>query len=143
MYGPITGLKWGCWKTQCVEEDLKFHNTELTTEVLPRAEESECNLILSRSVVFLNLYDAIANNGILDCIERNTPIIVNRSASSEEYLGKDYPLFYESNNSYDEILKLFSDENILKGHKYLCNLNKSKLNIDIFIKSIKDIIQNI
>jgi len=134
-----------CYKTQSLTEDLKHHNSTLSCEVLPMLPDDICNQILSQSIVFLNLYDAIANNGILDCIERNTPVIVNRFPSSEEYLGKEYPLFYEnSDHPTEEIINLFSDEKILEGHNYLCNLDKSKFDINIFMRSIEKIanIQN-
>lgn len=129
-----------CYKTQSLMKDLEYHNSTLSCKVLPMLPDDTCNQILSQSIVFLNLYDAIANNGILDCIERNTPVIVNRSPSSEEYLGKEYPLFYENSDHHtEEIMNLFSDEKILEGHNYLRNLDKSKFDINIFMRSIEKI----
>jgi len=46
--------------------------------------------------VFLNLIEAGGCTTVIECISRNTPIIINRLESLEEYLGKSYPLFYES-----------------------------------------------
>jgi hypothetical protein len=139
MFGSLKSTQPYCYKHQAFEEDLKYHKSTLSCEVLPMLSDQECNNILSKSIVFLNLYDAVANNGILDCIERCTPVIVNRSPSSEEYLGKDYPLFYNNNSSREEILTLFRDKRIIKAHKYLLNLDKTKFSINKFMNSIKKI----
>ncbi|MFC1680522.1 tetratricopeptide repeat protein [Pseudomonadota bacterium] len=50
--------------------------------------------LLSENVIFLKLHAASANNAIIECIARGTPVLVNRLPAVEEYLGSDYPLFY-------------------------------------------------
>jgi hypothetical protein len=52
--------------------------------------------MLSCNIVFLDLYDSSANNTIVECIVRNTPLIVNRHPAVVEYLGKDYPLYFDT-----------------------------------------------
>ena len=66
--------------------------------------EKEYDDILCSSVVFINLIDSVVNNTVLECIERNTPIIVNRNPSIEEYIGKDYPLFFDEISDVSELL---------------------------------------
>lgn len=61
--------------------------------------------ILSESVVYTNLYDSSANNTIIECIARHTPIIVNNIPASVEYLGPDYPLFFHNISEIPELLK--------------------------------------
>ena len=50
--------------------------------------------MFTNSVVFADIIDGVANNTILECIYFNTPIIIRRTESSEEYLGSEYPLFF-------------------------------------------------
>lgn len=90
--------------------------------------------LLSQNIVFINLVDAAAVNTILECIVRNTPILVNRLPATEEYLGKDYPLFYDN---YDHAYELLSDlKNIRKGYKYLMRIDKSKFDKNCFINDL-------
>ncbi len=84
-------------------------------------------------IVFLDLKDASVNNTVLECIARSTPLIVNRHPAVEEYLGVDYPLFYES---LDQVEELSKDISVLKAMDYLNNMDKSFLSIDRMIDSI-------
>ena len=66
---------------------------------------------MSESVVFLDLYDSIANNAVVECISRQTPILVNPIDSVVEYLGKDYPFYYYS---LDEAAEKLEDDDLIK-----------------------------
>lgn len=94
--------------------------------------------LLKTSVVFLNLIDAAAVNTIIECIARNTPVVVNRLPATEEYLGRDYPLFY---NDIDEVKNLLTNKRILKAHKYLKNMDKTQFSIGYFLRMVNQIIQ--
>lgn len=89
--------------------------------------------ILCKNVVFLDLYDVAACNTVLECIVRYTPIIINRLPANEEYLGKDYPGFY---NSLEEAAELINTK-LKEIHEYLKMLDKSHLSVSNFIESIK------
>ena len=119
-----------------IEYDEEYFSSKLdggflqSVEVKVVADEEYENL-LERNVVFLNLYDASANNVVVECIVRNTPLVINRLAALEEYLGKDYPLFYDS---MEEAQQLLFDLDLLKiGHKYLVDLDKNDLTLSYFL----------
>jgi hypothetical protein len=77
----------------------------------------EYDEILSSSVVLCLLYATAANNLVLECIARHTPIIINPLPSVVEYLGEEYPL-YASNVEMADLL--LSDQNrILAASEYL------------------------
>ncbi len=97
--------------------------------------------ILSRYVVFIKLFDASAVNTLIECIVRNTPIIINKLPAIIEYLGEDYPLYYNNIEDVPLLLKrrLFNNK-IKKAHKYLKNMNKDFLKIDNFLNSLYKII---
>ena len=82
------------------------------------------------------MFDAAANNTILECIIRNTPIIVNKLPPIIDYLGEDYPLYFKD---LDEIPNLLTNKKILAAHNYLTKMEKKDLSIDFFTKKIMEI----
>lgn len=127
-----------CYKLKAYLTDLEHNNCKPSVPVLPFLEAEQCNEILSGSVVFLNLYDAVANNGVIDCIERKTPLFVNRLPSVEEYLGKDYPLFYDS--IYD-VKGMF--DRIEDASDYLGNIREEpRFKIETLESTINEIYSN-
>jgi hypothetical protein len=79
------------------------------------------------------MHDVSACNTMLECIMNNVPVLTNRLPASEEYLGKDYTLFYES---IDEANNLLTPEKILEAHVYLKNKDKSKFEIEYFCNEL-------
>ncbi len=76
----------------CVEQVHWQENVRF----LEHLSNDDFDSLLTRSVVFVDLIDCSANNVVIDCIARATPLLVNRRPALEEYLGRDYPLFYDS-----------------------------------------------
>ena len=115
----------------------KFSNIDNNIKIIHELKDSEYKKIFSSSCIFCDLADSVANNVVLECIKYNTPIVVKRIPSVEEYLGVDYPLFF---NDISE-LKEFTDEEklnkkIIKAHKYLLQMNKKPFMIDTFSNKI-------
>jgi glycosyltransferase involved in cell wall biosynthesis len=89
---------------------------------------------LSENIVFICLYDASANNTIIECIARNTPILINPIEAVKEYLGENYPLYYHSLEEAAE--KSVNFDLIYKTHQYLINHPiKHKFTGKYFLKS--------
>jgi hypothetical protein len=90
--------------------------------------------LLSENIVFLDLFDASANNAIIECIARNTPILINPIEPVVEYLGKDYPFYF---NSLEEAaIKAENMDLVRETHHYLANHPwKNKLTGSYFRKS--------
>ena len=89
--------------------------------------------LLSMNIVFLDLIDSSANNAIIECIVRNTPVVVNKLAPVVEYLGKDYPLYFETLEEADNKL---SDLSLIKeAHEYLVEMPKGDLTREAFLHS--------
>ena len=87
--------------------DLDHINDNGTVTKVPRLSNEEYDRLFERALVFLNLFDAPANTTVLECIARGTPLLVNRLPGLVEYLGVDYPLFYDS---LSEAAALLDDE---------------------------------
>lgn len=101
-------------------------------EYIPDAEYDQ---LLSQNIVYLDLYDSSANNAIIECIVRNTPVLVNPLPAVKEYLGEDYPFYFEDRQEaaqkaedYDLIEKTF---NYLKSSVLKENLTENR-----FIESL-------
>jgi hypothetical protein len=97
----------------------------------------EYDKLLSENIVFIELFDAAANNTIVECIARNTPILVNKLPGVVDYLGEEYPLYF---NNLDDIHDLLTYKNIENTYLYLKNLNKDFLDVKHFTKNFVNII---
>lgn len=91
--------------------------------------------LLSENIVFLDLYDSSANNAIIECIARNTPILINPIEPVVEYLGKGYPLYFES---LEEATSKAEDMELIRAaHNFLVDHPlKTKLTGDYFRESV-------
>lgn len=88
--------------------------------------------MLADFVVFLDLVDAAAVNTVLECIVRNTPLIINKIPGTVNLLGNDYPLYYES----EEDLKKINFTKIIQTNTYLKKINKDKYKINYFVNDL-------
>jgi len=87
------------------------------------------DVLLSENVVVIELLDASANNVVIECIARSTPIVVNRHPAVVEYLGDGYPLYFSDPG---EIPGLLNEERVVSAHMYLESLDKSWLSAEAF-----------
>ena len=96
--------------------------------------------LLSKNIVFLNLVDASACNTLIECVVRNTPILINRLPAVEEVLGYKYPLYYDT---IEDASFLLTQENINQAHSYLVSLDKMNYTMKYFINSFEQKIKKI
>ena len=89
--------------------------------------------MMCENVVFLDLHDCCACNTVVDCIVRNTPLLVRKMEGVVDYLGKDYPLYYESIAEAE--VKIQDIALIGKTTEYMSNLKiKEKMTLDSFVE---------
>ena len=112
-------------------DTLKKNN--LSVQIINRLDNNQYDNLLSDNIVFIDLIEASACNTLIECIVRNTPILINPLPSVVERLGKDYPMYW---NDYTDIYNLLKYENIKKTHEYLKNLDKSCYTFDYWVESI-------
>jgi len=89
--------------------------------------------MLSKNVVVMEFFTCSATNGLLDCLVRNTPLIVNRHPAVVEYLGEDYPLYFDNPEEIPGLV-----EQAVEGHRYMKNMNKEFLKPINFINKLLD-----
>jgi GR25 family glycosyltransferase involved in LPS biosynthesis len=92
------------------------------TNILGRMTYAEYNELLSKNIGFLDVIESSANNAVLDCISRNTPLLAVRHPAVVEYLGYEYPLYFET---LAQAHRLANDQGaILAAHEYLTQYDK-------------------
>jgi hypothetical protein len=119
------------------KNNIVKNNDMSSVNIVHEVTGEEYSNIFKNTCIFADIVDCIANNTILECIKFNTPIIVRRSKSAEEYLGVNYPLFFTDN----EELSFLKEESFLldlifEAHYYLKNLNKTNIELNTFNKKI-------
>jgi hypothetical protein len=113
----------------------KNHNS---VKVVDKLSNSDYDALLAENIIFLNLVDCSAVNTVIECIVRNTPLVVNRHPALEEILGKDYPGFY---SSLDEASALCSSLlSIERMHHHMKTLDKTRYMLENFIKDFQEIV---
>ncbi len=111
-----------------------LERNEKSVQVIPMLDNNAYDVMLTNSVVFLNLVDASAVNTVLECVARNTPIIVNRLPAVEEVLGVDYPGFYT--RMHDASLLCTNITQIARMHMHLTRLDKDALKLARFVSNV-------
>ena len=135
------------YKKQKETFDLKCKNTgeEVNGNVIVHRHlaNQEFDNYMTTTCGFLDLLDTSANNGVTDCISRNIPLLINWHPAIVEYLGEDYPLYYNTIESANK--KINNIELIKEAHFYLKALDKSKFDINTFITEFQatNIYQNL
>lgn len=111
----------------------EFAENTIRYSHLPNDEYDD---LLSENVVFLNLFDASANNAVIECIARATPLLINPHPAVVEYLGEEYPFYYET---FEEAARKACDASLVDhAHEYLkvCDTRR-KLSFDYFAASFE------
>ena len=108
---------------------------EARVEILPFAPPQEYDQLLAENVVFCHLFATSANNVVIECIARNTPIVINPLPAIVEYLGADYPLYFDS---LEEAASKAEDLQLVESaHQYLTRLPKEWLSALYFRASLQ------
>jgi hypothetical protein len=110
---------------------------ERPVEILEKLDDKTYDDLLKTSIIFIKLLDASAVNTIIEAIVRNTPVLVNPLDAVVEYLGKDYPFYY---NTLEEASKKANDPYLIrKAYFYLKKKDKTFLKIETFIQSLRSL----
>lgn len=104
------------------------------THVIHHLPDDEYDDFLSMNIAFIDLYDSSANNAIIECIARTTPLLVNPLPAVKEYLGADYPMYF--NTLEEAAAKALDTSLILETHQYLKSCEtRQKLSGEFFLDS--------
>jgi len=105
-------------------------------EHLPYLDAAGFDRLLSENLVFLDLFDSVCNNTVIECIVRDTPVLINRLPCVEEYLGKEYPLYFAD---LDDASRMAADKGrLLAAHRHLHALPKEPYTPEYFRRTLAE-----
>ena len=107
---------------------------------LLRYDDQEYDNWLSSAVAVVEYFDLNASIFLLECLTRNTPVAINKHPAAEEYLGKDYPLFYDD---YREIPGLLNMDCVYAAHRYLSEYPKDDLEWNVFVRMVSQFARHV
>jgi len=108
-----------------------------SVKFIDHLDNNDYDVLLSHNIVFLDLYDTSANNAVIECIARGTPLLINRHPATIEYLGEKYPFYFDSLKEANE--KLNNIDLIRDTHQYLMTFDKRKqITIEYFKQQFKE-----
>lgn len=111
-------------------------NYAQNTREIIHVPDLEYDDLLCQNLAFVQLYDANANNVVVECIARATPLLINRLPAVVEYLGEDYPMYFT--NLAEAAEKALDTSLIFDTHNYLKNLEiRDKLTAEYFLSSFE------
>ena len=107
-----------------------------SVKLIDHLSNNDYDTLLTENIVFLDLYDSSANNAIIECIARATPILINKHPAVIEYLGEEYPFYFKD---YDDVSYKLNDIDLIKStHQYLLNFPLRKnIMIETFISDFE------
>lgn len=117
--------------------DEEIHSNEWdTVETISYQETDKYDQMLSDNLVFMDFYDVSASNLVVECMIRNTPILIRKHNAVIDYLGSEYPFYFESLAEASE--KVRSLQTINDTFCYLSSLDKTRLTKNYFRNSITE-----
>ena len=132
---------------------IDYESYDITTnEFTYKVNQNNINLIIENSknsfieniksnIVFLYIEPYTKTDKIILLIEYNIPFFINKTSSTIEYLGSDYPLYYEN---IEDLESKINDNEICSllenGYKYLKEMNKKHMSYEYFNSIIMSLI---
>lgn len=118
-----------------------------SVEFIEHINNLEYDKLLCENVIFIFLDDASAVNTVLECVVRNTPLIVNKHPAVVEILGNNYPLYVSNvKNNYGMIMMevdalLREESNIVNAHECMKNINTKMIEISSFVADFENVMK--
>ncbi len=134
-----TNLLYTWLNSECITYNIELSNEEKNTvNIYYTNNYLEYDSLLTNNIIVIHLINASANNAILELMSMNIPFFVNRLPAVEEYIGKDYPLYF---SDIQEIENIIHNQDLLielyeSAYKYLRSLSKKDITIEHFSSEI-------
>lgn len=106
-----------------------------TVKILEHLDNDDYDDLLAANIVFIQLTQASAINSCIECVVRNTPILVNPLPAVVELLGDHYPFYY---NTLAQAAEKANDIALIaETYEYLTKLDKTDLMLDYFLNEFQ------
>ena len=126
-----------------IVDELKHHDLQLSDGnvwVVRKFLDNQKYIdIFTSTVGFAYYYDCAASNSILEHIMSYSPVVINKIPPIVEYLGEDYPMYYE-NISHNLDQYLLDKNFIQETSDYLKQQSQKKeFTIEYFCESVNEL----
>jgi hypothetical protein len=107
------------WTENYLQHEINIFGDHRDPNVtmLSMVPNDQYDQLLSSSVVLCLMFATAANNVVVECIARGTPLLINPLPAAVEYLGLDYPLYVSDEAEAAHFLN--APTRILAAHEYL------------------------
>tara|TARA_B110000008_G_C16975010_1_gene565473 strand:+ start:2412 stop:4769 length:2358 start_codon:yes stop_codon:yes gene_type:complete len=137
----LPGGKSTAEQYNALRNEAKYLNYNInidTVKIYNTSSYLEYDNLLINNIIIIPLWNASANNSILECIHMNIPAFVTRLPATEEYLGKEYPMFF---TNISEVEYIINNKNLLhktytKTHNYMKMMDKSDIQVNVFYSEL-------
>ena len=139
-------------KERAIIEQLRQrgHAPELINSFQPpsvapfMSNEAYDTFVLSH-VIIVDLRSASANNGVLEMLVRGAPFFVNRLPAVVEYLGEDYPLFFETPTDIEAVISSpeIMHETFIRAREHMLRIDLRKYTHEKFASDVLKIANGI
>ena len=121
-----------------IKEIRRWHREPYTNvDEMYNISNEEYDKLFSKNIVYLDMYDSSANNAVIECIARATPLLINPIPAVVEYLGTSYPFYFRS---FDEAIDKLEDIELIHfTHEYLKSFSiREKMKGEEFLKDFQE-----
>lgn len=120
------------------ECDAEGTSDDFSGVYIERVENDQYDRMFTNNLIFLKILKSSANNAIVECMARNTPVVVNRDPAIVEYLGEKYPLFYDTLEQAQTMI--FDFDLIEQAHRYMVdNKLSDRVRFENFLQSFREV----
>lgn len=130
-------LRWAAMR----DAKLRRARTQRAVDDVPRLDAEAYDERMARGVCMTKLFGAAANNVVVECMARDTPLLVNRLPEVEWYLGQEYPLFFDSQDLDQAARNVYDEKRVLAAHEYLRDRDHSWMDADAFAAQVLDFVE--
>jgi hypothetical protein len=136
LSGRTTEWSYIMLREECNEFNISISNEERNRVSIQQLSNEDYDTLLGNSYVIIDLYDASANNALIECIARNIPCFVSRIPAVIDYIGSDYPLLFTELSELEAMLG--NKPLIREAYQYLVDHPelKERLTMESFIRDI-------
>lgn len=116
-----------------------------SVEIRKYTSLSEYLSFLRSNLILIDAWTASYNSAVMECMKLGIPMLVRKLEAVVDYLGDDYPLYFQSSEELEGLLveegKL--EELLAEAHHYLMNLDISEFSLDRFNIRMDDVLKQI
>lgn len=103
------------------------------------ASQSDYVHILQKGIIYNHYIQPAGSNLLSECITAKAHLVLNRHKAFEEYLGADYPLFYDSLEEADELIRLARSGKLTETLRSFFDNALERFSVDKFCRELERI----